>query len=144
MSLSCRMFLFDQNDSLYRLASTKFAQMLHDPESHRFPCFAGQRVRMADAIVELVDRAPIRVVRLTFGMLTFDDEGRFDARAFAQQQFARAELAMAPLIGAVDRNSVVVDAASRFTAQGGRWAPSKSQARAIDDAALGRKNCPRL
>jgi hypothetical protein len=143
MGLSCRMFLLDQNDSLYRLANTKFAQMLQDPKSHCF-LFAGHRVRMADAIVELIDRKPIRVARLTFGILTFDKEGRFDPRAFEQQQFARAELAMVPLIAAVERNAKIVDAASRFVAQGGRWTPSKTLARAIEDAALGRIKCPRL
>jgi hypothetical protein len=99
---------------------------------------------MADTIVQLVDRKPVGVVRVTFGILTFDKEGRFDSKAFQRQQFARAELGFAPAIPADKRNSSVVDASSRFVSQGGQWAPSRTVARAIDDAAMGRIRCPRV
>ena len=144
MGLSCRMFLLDTNDRLYRLANTKFEQMLRDPASHTLPRFAGYRVRMADAIVELVRREPTRVIRITFDMLTFDAEGCLDPSTFERQQFARVELALAPLIAQSDGAVTVVDAASRFIAQGGRWAPSRTLARLIDEAAVGRVKYPRL
>lgn len=76
------MFLLDQDDGLYRLPNTKFEQMLRDPTSHPLPRFAGARVRMSDIVVELLDRQAIRVLWTTFGLLTFDDEGYFDPRAF--------------------------------------------------------------
>jgi hypothetical protein len=38
----------------------------------------------------------------------------------------------------------VVDAATRFVAQGGRWVPSKTLQRLIDAAALGQVKCMRL
>jgi hypothetical protein len=144
MGLSCRRFLLDQNDGLYRLANTKFEQMLRDRASYHFPVFAGHRVRMAEVVVELLGRQPIRVIRTTFDMLTFDDEGCFDSSAFGRHQLARAELALAPPIGDADRSATLVDASSGFVAQGGRWAPSHTLARVIDDAALGRLKCPRL
>jgi hypothetical protein len=40
--------------------------------------------------------------------------------------------------------ATVVDAASRFVAQGGRWTPSGTLARLPDDAALGRAKFRRL
>jgi hypothetical protein len=40
--------------------------------------------------------------------------------------------------------ATVVDAASRFVAQGGRWTPSGTLARLLDDAALGRAKFQRL
>lgn len=86
MGLSCRMFVLDEKDGLYRLPNTKFDQMLRDPTSHRFPRFAGARVRMLDVVVELRDRQPIRVVWTTFGMLAFDEEGRFEASALERHQ----------------------------------------------------------
>jgi hypothetical protein len=61
------MFLLDQDDSLYRLSSAKFNQMLRDPTSCRLTRFAGARVRMTNVAVELLDRQPIRVVWNTFG-----------------------------------------------------------------------------
>lgn len=138
------MFLLDQDDGLYRLPNTKFEQMLRDPTSHPLPRFAGARVRMSDIVVELLDRQAIRVLWTTFGLLTFDDEGYFDPRAFDRHQRARAERALAPLIAEARSAARVVDAASRFVAQGGRWAPSRTLARLIEEAALGRVKCARL
>lgn len=144
MGLSCRRFLLDQDDGLYRLPNTKFEQMLRDPTSHRLLRFAGARVRMIDIIVELLDRQAIRVVRTTFGFLVFDGDGYFDPSAFERHQWARAELTLAPLTAEPENAKTVVDAVSRFVAQGGRWAPSRNLARRIDVAALGQVKCNRL
>jgi len=144
MVLSCHTFLLDQNDGLYRLANAKFRHLLRDPVSCPFPRFAGQRVRMADVIVELLGRQPIRVIRATFAVLTFDDQGCLDASAFHRHQMAGAELALALSSVDVDRRAALADGASRFAAQGGRWAPSTTLARHIEEAALGQLKCPRL
>jgi hypothetical protein len=76
VSYSTRTFILGPDDTLYRLASAKFSRMVDDPESHGLERFAGQRVRMAEAIVEVRDRAPVAVVRLIYEMLGFDAEGR--------------------------------------------------------------------
>jgi len=144
MGLSCRTFLLDQDDVLYRLPGTKFEQMLRDPTSHRLRRFAGTRVRMTEVVVELLDRQAIRVIWTTFCFLAIDDEGCLHSRAFDRHQRARAELALAPLIAKAGSAATVVDAANRFVAQGGRWAPSRTLARLIDETALGRVKCPRL
>ena len=144
MSLCSRRFLIADDGSLCRLANAKFDRMLRDPANHRLPGFAGQRVRMAEVMVELVDRIPVCVVRTTFAILTIDDEGRIDSRRFVRQQFALAETALAPLQAVSENNDRVVDATSRFVAQGGAWAPSHALARAIQDATLGRVRCRRL
>ena len=144
MGLSRRAFLLDHDDGLYWLPNTKFEQMFRDPTSHRLPRFAGARVRMAEVLVELLDRQAIRIFRTSFSLLTFDDEGCFDPGAFERHQWARAELALAPLMDEPGSAGTVVDAASRFIAQGGRWAPSKSLARLIAEAGLGRVKCLRL
>jgi hypothetical protein len=141
MGFSFRTYLVTQDNRVCRLASAKFDRMLRDPESDRLPGFAGQRVRMASVVVELVGRAPVRVVRSTFAVLAFDAEGRLDSERFDRQQFALAESALALALGGSATNAMVVDAASRFVAQGGGWTPSKELARAIDDAAMGRVPC---
>ena len=144
MGLSCRRFLIARDDTFGRLANSTFDRMLRDPAGHRLPVFAGQRVRMADVIVELVARDPVRVVRSTFAILTFDDEGCIDTARFDRHQLALAESALEPVFAVPDRNDTIVDAAHRFIAQGGSWAPSSRLARAIDDAALGRLRCRTL
>ena len=118
--------------------------MLRDPLNHCLSDFARQRVRMADVIVELVAREPVRVVRRTFAILTFDDAGCIDTARFDRHQLALAESALDPVFAARSRNDTVVDAAHRFIAQGGTWTPSSRLARSIDDAALGRLPCRAL
>ena len=119
MGLSHRAFLLDQDDGLYWLPNTQFEQMFRDPTNHCMPRFAGTRVRMVEVLVGLLDRQAIRVFRTTFSLLTFDDEGYFDPGAFERHQWARAEMVMAPLMDEPARAATVVDAASRFVAQGG-------------------------
>ena len=145
MTYSPRTFILGPDDTLYRLASAKFSRMVDDPESHRLERFAGQRVRMAEAIVEVRDRAPYAVVRLVYEMLGFDAEGRLDRSTFIRQNAALAELVMDCVIPrTVAKATTVVDAGSRFVAQGGRWQPSPSLEREILRAALGELKCERL
>ena len=145
MSFSPRTFIVGPDDTLYRLANAKFFRMVDDPESHRLERFAGQRVRMAEAIVEVRDRAPVAVVRLIYEMLGFDEEGRFDRAAFIRQNAALAELAMSPVIPRLDaEETAVVDAGSRFVARGGSWKPTPTLERVILRAALDQTPCKRL
>ena len=144
MGFSCQTYLITHDNRLGRLASAKFDRMLRDPAGHRLPAFAGQRVRRASVVVELAGRAPVRVVRRTFAILGFDDQGRLDLERFGRQQAALAESAMAAVLADADSDGTIIDAASRFVAQGGAWVPTGELARAIDNAALGRVRCPRL
>lgn len=111
MGFAFRRFLLDREDALYRLPNTTFERMLQNPTGHALPRFAGQRVRMAYVTVELTDRQPVRVVRTTFSILTFNSEGFLDPAAFEQHQRARAELALAPALGPPARHATIVAAA---------------------------------
>ena len=98
---------------------------------------------MASVVVELVARKPVRVARNTFSILTFNAEGCIDPGRFEKQQFALAESVFAPVftVFADDSNQTIVDATSRFIAQGGQWVPSRAMARVIDQTALGQRRC---
>jgi hypothetical protein len=149
MGISYRMFLLDRNGRIYRLSVVKFDRMLRDPRGHRYPLFAGQRIRAAGSVVQVAGRRPTKILQMIFPMLTFDSAGRFDVQRFSRQQFSRFEVSMAPLQAGLSMindgaNTAVVDASSRFIAQGSSWAPSKTLARAIRHTALGRQKCPRL
>ena len=144
MGISCRMYLLDQDDTLYRLPSAKFEQMLRDPTRCHLPRFAGSRARMTDVAVELIDRRPSRVIWITFGFLAFDNDGCFDLSSFDRHQRARAELALALPSLEPKSEGVVVEAANRFVAQGGLWTPSSTLQRRIDAVALEQVKCTRL
>jgi len=138
------MFLLDQDDDLYQLPNRMFKRMLQDPAGNPITRFANQRVRMADLLVELLDRQPIRVVSSTYGIFTFNPDGCFDPNTFERQQWARAEQALAPMSIEFGGTSTVVDAKTRFVAQGGRWTPSPALACRIGNAALERGTYIRL
>jgi len=144
MGLAQRIFLVDAEDRLLRLPGAKFDRMLRQPASNRLAQFAGQRVKMASITVEFDAGEPVRVVRRTFAVLEFDQCGALDIDRFGRQQAARFGAWLAPVSEATRRAAGVVDAASRFVAQGGNWTPSAGLGRAIDRAALGYEPCRRL
>ncbi len=148
MGLALRMLLVDPSDRIHRFGIAKFDEMRRNPALHRYPQFAGQRVRTVEAVVQLVDRKPTRVVRMTFDIFTFDRAGRFDSETFERQQFSRFELGVMPdgreLTAKCDASANVVDATIHFAARGGRWVPPKALVRALRDAALNHVKCPSL
>ena len=77
-------------------------------------------------------------------VLAIDDSGCVDASRLRAQQHARIETVLAPVFADPDRDAKVIEAGRQFIAHGSTWTPSPALARAIDDAALGRRKCPRL
>jgi len=141
VTYALRIFLVGPDDTFHRLASAQFSRLLDDPEHHRLSRFAGQRVRMVEATVELYERTPCGVVRLVYEMLGFDTEGRLDRRALERQDAALVDLVVG---GSTTTDATIIDARSRFVAQGGRWLPSPSLKRRILGAALGELKCKPL
>ena len=138
MGIGCRRFIVDDEGRLVRLRNIIFERLLRDPLHHTMPALAGQRVRMAEILVQLANRRPIQVVRRVYFVVGFDEAGRLDTTRFKNQQWALAESALDRVFVAPSDDDRVLDAASRFIAQGGRWRPSSEMAQHIDDAALGR------
>src|SRR6478672_7047802 len=89
MGFASRLFILDQDDGLHRLPGTWFAQMLREPSSRPVPHLAGQRVRFADIVVELIDRKPARIARLYWGYLRFDQDGVLDYEEFSRREVAK-------------------------------------------------------
>jgi len=77
--------MIDQTNHLSRLSGSRFAAILSDPSVHPIPQFAAQRVRGAEAVVEQAHRRPVKVIRMVFFMLTFDERGVLDADALMRQ-----------------------------------------------------------
>ena len=82
MGISCRRFIVDEEGKLVRLRNSIFERLLRDPRHYTMPALAGQRVRMAEILVQLVDRRPIRVVRRVYYVVSFDEAGRLDTTRF--------------------------------------------------------------
>ncbi len=144
MAYSTHRYLVARDDTIHRMAGVAFDRMLRDPGHLRVPELAGQRVRSAEAVVELVCRQPVAVVRTSFSVLAFDAAGHLDTSRLRTQQMARIETVLAPVLGSPSGKDKIVEADARFIAQGGTWTPSKSVAQALDDVALGHRRCARL
>ena len=144
VSDSTRTFILGPDDILYRF-HREVLPMVDDPESDRPERFAGQRVGMAEVIVEVHDWAPCTVVRLVYQMLGFDAPRRLDRVTFIRQNTALAELAIDPVMPRlVATEAALLDAGSRFVARGGSWHPSAALKQEILRAALDQTPCKRL
>ncbi len=137
MTLSTRTFVFDREGRLYRFPAARYVEMLSSPQALRIPAFASQRVRAAEATVELVDRLPSQIMRLVFYMLEFDAAGVAQADQLMQQTAAAIDIGL----GERGAKDVVVDAASRFIVRGGRWKPTPALEKTLIAAALGELKC---
>lgn len=144
MGLSSRLFLLSADDTLHALASTAFMRMLRREEVARIPDFAGQRVRQASIVVEVVNGTPSRMVHWTYSILDIDADGLLDVERLSTQQFARVDDPFEPARPGQSKRGAVVDAARRFIARGGSWEPDERLLRRIEAAALGQVSCPRV
>ena len=79
MGISLRIFLVNDDDSIQRLALSRYDRLLERDPKERLPQYAGKRVRYALAVVDLVDREPVEILRIQYSYLSFDSEGRIDA-----------------------------------------------------------------
>jgi hypothetical protein len=102
MGTSIRHILVDQNDAVIRLSNHLFQRLWDNSQGDTLPQFAGCRVRWAEAVVELQDRKPVRMLRVVFCYLYFDHQGR------------------------LDRDKVMIDGALMMEAGIGSTAPAKS------------------
>ena len=118
MRVAFRHYLLDSEGTLYRLPSAALDRMLQAPNRHRLARFAGQRVRSAEVVVEMVDGRPISVVRSVFNMLTFKRDGTLIPPLRDRHVRARAELALA--LDSPGPRASVAEASTRFVARGGQ------------------------
>ena len=135
-------FLLDSEGTLYRLPSAALDRMLHNPARHRLTRFAGQRVRSAEVVVEMMNGRPLVVLRSVLNIVTFKSDGTLASPLRDRHVRARAELALA--LHSPDPRASVAEASTRFVARGGQWKPPPALVRRIEQTALGRLKCSRL
>jgi hypothetical protein len=141
-SISVRNFLLDEQDRIYRFPLRRFAAMVRDPEANPYPQFAGKRVRGTEAFVELAGGRPVRITRMIFFILTFDENGILDKELHMRQEMAKYNLYLNATSPAEDAS--VLDAKDRFLTSGGQWRPSAVLEDRLCDAALGKLKCHRI
>jgi hypothetical protein len=145
VKLSSKLFLLSADDTLHVLASTAFMRMLRQEDLARVPDFAGQRVRQASIVVQVLNGTPSRMVHSTFSILDIKADGFLDVERLNTQQIARLDVRFDRSCAADEiAGGPVIDAAQRFVARGGAWEPDARLLRRIEAAALGQVSCPRV
>ena len=136
MSISLRVFLFNDNDTIERLPLTRYEHLLRKRPEECLPQYAGQRVRFAEVAIELKERKPVQILRVVYGVLPFDSEGRIDA--VEQEKEMRLFADMMPPVLKDRPSSKVVDAKHQFAKKRFddqfRWEPTPQIEKAILEA----------
>lgn len=143
MSSAVRLFIIGDSDQVYRLPAAQYARMLRRPAEFPIASLANQRVRCAEAVVELQSRKAVRVVRMLFWNARFDEHGVLDTASLGQQSVAALNAALEEA-WPPERSVKIVDASARFLAKRGAWTPTPAQRMEISKAALGEKDCAKL
>lgn len=143
-SLSVRTFLLDDQDRIFRFPLSKSWAMLRDPEANPYGQLAGKRVRGTEVVVELAGCHPARIVRMTYFVLAFDENGVLNKELHVRQAMARYSLYVDDIVSTETEDANVLDAADHFLASGGQWKPTPVLETRIRDAALGKLKCRRL
>ena len=113
--------------------------MLLSPNIAVIPGFASQRIRAAEASVEVINRLPSRVIRTVFFMLEFDARGALRTDPLMEQAAAAIDRTLSELSPGEGN---VVDARSRFIVGGGRWKPTPALRKLVTGGGFGENGCP--
>ena len=105
-------------------------------------------MRSAEAVVKLVNRKPVEIIRLGFHYLHFDSRGILNFERWMKDGALIAEAGMELFFAPKVTGSTVLSTAHRFTARRrdheAIWKPTPDLENAICEAALDSKIYPRL
>ena len=146
-STSLRFVLVSPNDEIFGLSQARFERMLSCPRHETLPEFAGQRVRAAEVVVELENRRPVRVCRIIFHYLHFDQQGSLNYDRYMKDGVTVMEAGI-PDFHLKPDDPKVLEARQRFAARRRDhsvwWCPTPDLEQAIMEAALDHRKCRRL
>ena len=141
MGLSIRVFIVEDDDTIKRLPLARYERLLNRDPDERLSRYAGQRVRYALIVVNLVNRKPIEVVRDEYAYLDFDKEGRFKEPVYEEVESSPLDmLDVLSLEQKKDRR--VIDARHKFARKRyfdkNRWEPTDEIVTAIAETIFGK------
>ncbi len=115
MNHSVRVFAVMNDGSIKKLANNKFYNLHRNDKQSAFPEFSNSKVKIAEFIVEMENRKPIRIINEFYNYFSFDEKGRINEEGFRVQ----LELLAKSFLKGDDDNKVsikgnVIDAANIF------------------------------
>ena len=139
MGIGLRIFLVNDDDSIQRLSVARYERLLRGDPRESLPQFAGRRVRYGLVALDVVNRKPVDVIHLDYGILCFDSKGHIDAAEQEKEWRLGAEL-MPPLLKE-NHPRQLIGASQRFAKKRYddryRWTPTEEIVAAIVKAIFG-------
>jgi len=111
MGVGLRIFIFNDDNSLERLALKIYERLMKRDPDISFPQYSGKRVRYAEVAIEFENRKPVEILRMEYFIMHFDSKGRIDSTVQDDMMSIGANL-MPPIYFKYD--PVVIDAQHHF------------------------------
>ena len=78
MGFSLRIFFIDENDNIQQIPQTRYQKLVEGKPEAAFPEYGNTRIRCAEIVVELENRAPVGIARTNYGFIQLDADGNID------------------------------------------------------------------
>jgi hypothetical protein len=112
MGLSLKVFIVNDDDTILPLSFARYERLIARNSKEVIPQFAEKRVRYGLAVVDLINRKPIEIVKIQYSYLSFDSEGRIDSDFLKEE--SRLGLDILPPILKESNPQPVIDARHKF------------------------------
>jgi hypothetical protein len=136
MGISLRIFLVTDDESLQRLALSRYERLLRRDTAERLPQYAGKRMRYASVVLRMVNRKPSEIIQIQYSLLKFDLKGMLDPAE--QERKVKLALEVLPPLPTERKPPQIIDARHQFARRrydnNYKWKPSPELEAAIVDA----------
>lgn len=140
MRVRPRYYIVGDDGTFSRLAVASFYRIVRQDASESHPEFRGQRVKYGEIFVALGGRRPVAVRHAAFGYLSFDGEGRFDAREWEKFDELMVQAWPLPVLSdAANVSDMRVRIAERRMEEEHSWTPTVALRDQLYHAALHNK-----
>jgi len=133
MGIGIRVFLIDDNDTLYRISMARLDRLLHFDRRESLHLYAGKRVRCAMVVVEVEGRKVLVIRNVDYFLLPFDAKGRINREEW--EKGLRLGMELLPPFLNDQHSKQIVDARHRFAKRRYehefKWKPSRKIEEAI-------------
>ena len=96
MSIACRVFLVEDNDSLQRIPMVRLERLLHFDRTEVLPQYSGKRVRCAMVFVEVARRQVLAIRNIDYFLLPLDDNGKINKKEW--EKWMRLGMELLPFL----------------------------------------------
>ena len=112
MGLSLKVFIVNDEYAIISLSFARYNRLFERNPIEIFPQFADKRIRYALAVIDLINRKPIKILRIQYSYVLFGSDGRIDSEFIKEE--ARSGLYTLPPILKDSKPEPVIDARHRF------------------------------